>query len=105
VSVLRTARARLSAVRARRRLSPTAPRVTRERLTYLSAQKLANLEWCAREVRPHEVPCDVFETIPPPSQRDGADYDGCRIATDEFLAAHDDLVGVRDAGNLVLQRR
>jgi O-methyltransferase len=32
------------------------------------------------------------------------DYEGCRAATDEFLAAHDDLGPVRDRGNLVLQR-
>jgi asparagine synthase (glutamine-hydrolysing) len=231
---LSAARARLSAARARRRLSPTARRVTRERLTYLSAQKLANLEWCAREVQRREVRgnvveagvalggsaialadqltpqrafdgYDVFGTIPPPSERDGADaheryeviaaggstgidgdayygyvddlyeqvaasfrthgielgervrlhrglfedtlhptgalalvhidsdwydpvrlclertyphlspgafvilddyhdYDGCRTATNEFLAAHDDLVPVRDSGNLVLRR-
>lgn len=231
---LAAARARIAAARARRRLSPTARRVTRERLTYLSAQKLANLEWCAREIKRHEVPgdvveagvalggsaialadqltpqrafdgYDVFGTIPPPSERDSADaherygviaaggstgiegdpyygyvddlyervvasfkehgiepgdrvrlhrglfedtlhpsgalalvhidsdwydpvrlclertypylsrgafvvlddyhdYDGCRTATDEFLAAHDDLVPVRDSGNLVLRR-
>jgi O-methyltransferase len=227
-------RALLSRLRARRRLSPTARRVIDERLTYLSAGKLANLEWCAREVQRHDVPgdvveagvalggsaialadrltperafdgYDVFGTIPPPSERDGADaherydviaaggstgiggdpyygyvddlydrvvasfrahgvepgervrlhrglfentlhpsgalalvhidsdwydpvrlclertyphlspgafvvlddyhdYDGCRTATDEFLADHADLVPVRDRGNLVLRR-
>jgi len=95
-------RARLANARARQRLSPIARRVTRERLTYLSAEKLANLEWCAREVRRRNVPGDVIEagvalggsaialadqltperafdgydvfgTIPPPSQRDGDD--------------------------------
>jgi asparagine synthase (glutamine-hydrolysing) len=234
VAFLHSIRARLSDARARRRLSPTARRVTSERLTYLSAEKLANLEWCAREVQRRDVPGDVIEagvalggsaialadeltperafdgydvfgTIPPPSERDGADahdryeviaaggsagidgdpyygyvddlyervvasfrahgiepgervrlhrglfedtlhpagpvalvhidsdwydpvrlclertyphlspgafvilddyhdYEGCRSATDEFLAAHADLVPVRDRGNLVLRR-
>jgi O-methyltransferase len=154
VAFLQSIRARLADARARRRLSPTARRVTRERLTYLSAEKLANLEWCAREVQRREVPggvieagvalggsaialadeltperafdgYDVFGTIPPPSERDGADahdryeviasggstgidgdpcYEGCRAATDEFLAAHAALVPVRDWGNLVLRR-
>ena len=45
--MLRRVRARFSDARARRRLSPTARGVLRERLTYLSAEKLANLEWCA----------------------------------------------------------
>lgn len=228
-------RARFAEARARRRLSPTARRVERERLTYLSAQKLVNLEWCASQIERREVPgdvveagvalggsaialadrltpqrafdgYDVFGTIPPPSGRDGADaheryaviaagestgidgdpyygyvedlyarvvasfrahgielgervrlhrglfeetlhprgplalvhidsdwyepvrlclertyphlstgafvvlddyhdYDGCRSATDEFLAKRADLVPVRDRGNLVLQRR
>ncbi len=234
MAILRSIRARLADARARRRLSPTARRVTRERLTYLSAEKLANLEWCAREVQRRGVPgdvveagvalggsaialadrltperafdgYDVFGTIPPPSERDGADaherydviasggstgiggdpyygyvddlyervvasfrahgvepgervrlhrglfedtlhpggalalvhidsdwydpvrlclertyphlspggfvvlddyhdYEGCRTATDEFLAEHADLVPVRESGNLVLRR-
>ena len=234
-AILDRARARLADARAHRRLSPTARRARRERLTYLSAQKLANLEWCAGEIERRAVPGDVIEagvalggsaiafadrltpqrafdgydvfgTIPPPSERDGADaheryaviaagestgidgdpyygyvddlyervvasfrahgvepgervrlhrglfehtlyprgplalvhidsdwyepvrlclertyahlsvgafvvlddyhdYDGCRAATDEFLAARTDLVPVRDRGNLVLQRR
>jgi O-methyltransferase len=194
--MLHSIRARLADARARRRLSPTARRVTRERLTYLSAEKLANLEWCAREVQRREVPGDVIEaadahdryeviasggstgidgdpyygyvddlydrvvasfrahgvepgervrlhrglfedTLHPggplalvhidsdwydpvrlclertyPHLSPGAfvilddyhDYDGCRSATDEFLAAHADLVPVRDRGNLVLRR-
>jgi O-methyltransferase len=234
VAFLHSIRARLADARSRRRLSPTARRVTRERLTYLSAEKLANLEWCAREVQRRDVRgdvieagvalggsaialadeltperafdgYDVFDTIPPPSERDAADahdryeviasggstgidgdpyygyvddlydrvvasfrahgvepgervrlhrglfedtlhpdgplalvhidsdwydpvrlclertyphlspgafvilddyhdYEGCRAATDEFLAAHADLVPVRDRGNLVLRR-
>lgn len=227
-------RAKLARARARRRLSPIARRVKRERLTYLSWEKLAGLEWCAREIErrgvrgdvveagvalggsaivlaTHLTPAraldgyDVFGMIPPPTERDAADaherfraiaagesrgiggdryygyvddlydrvvaafaahgvppgdrvrlhrglfedtlrpagplalvhidsdwydpvrlclertyprlspggflvlddyhdYAGCRAATDEFLAAHDDLRPVRDRGNLVVSR-
>jgi O-methyltransferase len=217
-----------------RTLSPTARRVKQERLTYLSAEKLAGLEWCAQRIERGGVPGDVLEagvalggsaillatrltperaldgydlfgTIPAPSDRDGTDaherydaiatgraqgiggdeyygyvgdlyervvaafrhhgvppgdrirlhkglfedtlrprrplalvhidsdwydpvrlclertyphvsrggfvvlddfldYAGCRAAADEFIASHDDLVPVRDRGNLVLER-
>jgi asparagine synthase (glutamine-hydrolysing) len=85
-----------------RRLSPLARRVKKERLTYLTAEKLAGLEWCASQVQRRGVPGDVIEagvalggsaillasrltparaldgydvfgTIPPPSERDEPD--------------------------------
>jgi O-methyltransferase len=96
------ARSKLARARARRRLSRVSREVKRERLTYLSWEKLANLEWCAETVRRDAVPGDVVEAgvalggsaivlakhltperaldgydvfgmIPPPSERDGAD--------------------------------
>jgi asparagine synthase (glutamine-hydrolysing) len=128
--MLRRVRARFSDARARRRLSPTARSVLRERLTYLSAEKLANLEWCADEVERRAVPGDVIEagvalggsaialadrltpqrafdgfdvfgTIPPPSERDGADAheryaviaagDSTGIGGDPYYGYVDDL--------------
>jgi O-methyltransferase len=100
--LLGTATSRLAALRRRRLVSPIARRVKRDRLTYLSWQKLANLEWCARRIKRDGVPgdvveagvalggsaivlarhltperaldgYDVFGTIPPPSERDGSD--------------------------------
>jgi asparagine synthase (glutamine-hydrolysing) len=102
MTLLHRTLARLSRARRRRSLSPLARRVRGERLTYLSDDKLANLEWCAREVRRHDVPGDVVEAgvamggsaivlaaqltperafdgydvfgmIPPPSEHDGGD--------------------------------
>ena len=84
------------------RLSSTAREVRKTHLTYLSVPKMRNLERCAGEVERRGVPgayveagvalggsaillaslmgqgrrfhgYDVFEQIPPPSERDGAD--------------------------------
>lgn len=102
MSALRKVRARAVRARQWRRLSPVARRVKQERLTYLSWEKLANLEWCARQIErrgvagdvveagvalggsaivlaSHATPArgfdgyDVFGMIPPPSAHDDAD--------------------------------
>jgi O-methyltransferase len=102
MSLLGDIRHKVARARKWRRLSPVARRVKRERLTYLSWEKLANLEWCADEVERREVAGDVVEAgvalggsaivlathltparafhgydvfgmIPPPSERDSAD--------------------------------
>jgi asparagine synthase (glutamine-hydrolysing) len=47
---------------AERGLSPLARRVRRERLTYLSPERLARIEACLARVREERVPGDVLET-------------------------------------------
>ena len=91
-----TGRGAVSVIRSRR-VSPLARRLVEQRLTYLSWVKLRSLERCLRDVRQRGVPggfvalggsailmasraegrrfdgYDVFATIPPPSEADGAD--------------------------------